>query len=101
MQMFKVREFAPKHPLQIKFDDITHIDIAGDAVTLHLFSSPACYIKPACGNMEVGRDITEGATTLVFFTGVPPPAATRGGSGNTEVPFSKDQIYANELHTTV
>ena len=51
--------------------------------------------------MEVGRDITEGATTLVFFTGVPPPAATRGGSGNTEVPFSKDQIYANELHTTV
>lgn len=95
LPMFKAMELVPKHSLQIKFDDIVRIHIAGDAVTLHLSSTPGCYIEPAgetsCGNMEVGEDITGGAKTFVFFTDVPPPASTCGGSGRTEVPFSKVQ----------
>jgi len=96
MQMSKAKGLAPKHSLQIKFDDIDRIDVAGGSITLHLSSTPACYIKPAgesssIKNMEVGKDITGGAKTFIFFTDVPPPTPTRGGSGSTEVAFPKVQ----------
>lgn len=95
LEMFKAQELAPKHSLQIKFDDIVRIDTAGDAITFHLSSTAACYIKPAGetsrGNMEVSKDITGGAKTFVFFTDVPPPDPTHMRSDKPVLAFSKVQ----------
>jgi len=83
LEMFKARELAAKHSVQIKFEDIVRIDSAGNAITLHLSSTPTCYLKPAGeasrGNLEVGKDITGSAKTIVFFVG---PASAAEGLDN-------------------
>lgn len=76
LRVGKARELAAKHSLQVKFEDIQHIEAKGGCLTLSLAKAPQCYLKPAgegrIVNMEVCKDITNGAKTIVLTTAPPP-----------------------------
>ncbi|CAJ1437959.1 unnamed protein product [Effrenium voratum] len=66
-------ELTAKHSIQVKFQDIERIDVAGSAVTLSLSKAPQCYVKPegemSIVQMEVAKDITGGARSITFTAG--------------------------------
>lgn len=69
-EAFKAFDLAPKHSIQVKFQDIVCIEASADTATLTLSQSPRCCVKPAgeprMGTMEEVADITDGARSIVF-----------------------------------
>lgn len=67
---YRAQEYAAKHSIQVKFEDIERVEVAGEEVTLVLSKVPQCYVKPegetAIVNMECTKDITGGARCIKF-----------------------------------
>eukprot|EP00438_Fugacium_kawagutii_P024702 Skav235542 [mRNA] locus=scaffold3067:204385:208395:+ [translate_table: standard] len=66
---YKAQEYTAKHSIQVKFEDIERVEVAGEEVHLVL-RKVQCYVKPdgemAIVNMECCKDITGGARCIKF-----------------------------------